>query len=617
MILESKLYYYQRDWKLQIPKEWTRRGCEIAKLALPFIALHPRVGAPLSYSLGLWNLCSHAQQRNYKEVAKIVLELSATYFHLRAGLFIRATLDIFENRDIASIISSGLYLLTLVKPKRLEFVVASLIYQACLHFYQFYEERKQVKLLTLLMGIIRVIQACECLREMKSLEYFFSQVIEEVGAKRAMITDPQGNPIDFGAFCHGYGKGMVRGANLCFRATEISDKPAIELSFKMTEVYLKRFQRILKGIAKLNEKEQLDFATLYGSDFMGFARENEYGINERVSIPTDVVYLKDLGYCLVGCEPHLHFRDHVKIFAPTLPHLRRLLTILGLDEALQKSTSDDLERMKIDFLFRMFYPAEAYPLERKRSFFELPLDQLKGKIVKKVPEMKTIFNTYKVGKQELLPGYFRLQVPIDRFLYEKGVRALTASVGFDYEDYDRLANMVKNGMFSQEMRDMNGIQGRGFNDESHYTEGGARSVYTQMIFEKDVQDQNKLEPLFCYASNLRFYFDIRVLNRGSYQYDYDLCGSRKEPYYSNRPSVFNFAAASQPNDHEVMVPDRILPGEIKGLSVKDGAVAEKLLQHFRKKGLVQNEKINGIPVGEFIQVADRMSEKLVKHCIKK
>src|SRR5947207_13310936 len=119
---------------------------------------------------------------------------------------------------------------------------------------------------------------------------------------------------------------------------------------------------------------------------MGFSRKQDYGINESFSFPADVVYLKDKGFCLVGSKPHLHLQDHVKIRAPSLHHLRRFLTILGLDEALKKSTPEDLERMEIDFLFRMFYPAKAYLLERKQSFFELTLDQLKGKIVQKIPE---------------------------------------------------------------------------------------------------------------------------------------------------------------------------------------------------------------------------------------
>jgi hypothetical protein len=110
----------------------------------------------------------------------------------------------------------------------------------------------------------------------------------------------------------------------------------------------------------------------------------------------------------------------VKVTLPpgaTLESFQHFLSIFGLEDALKKSTTEDFERLKIGKLFRTFFPAEAHPIERSESFFTLPLDQLKQKVIDTVPNMEEIFAQHTVEKKELLPGYVRYGVPVAKEVY--------------------------------------------------------------------------------------------------------------------------------------------------------------------------------------------------------
>lgn len=68
-----------------------------------------------------------------------------------------------------------------------------------------------------------------------------------------------------------------------------------------------------------------------------------------------------------------------------------------------------------------------------------------------------------------------------------------------------------------------------------------------------------------------------------------------------------------------MVPDRILPEEIKVMSVATEQLKQQIISHFRKCNLIQmdmegKEKINGISVDEFIRTEELISLDHVKHC---
>jgi hypothetical protein len=282
--------------------------------------------------------------------------------------------------------------------------------------------------------------------------------------------------------------------------------------------------------------------------------------------------------------------------------------------------------MEIAYLFRAFYPLQALAMEQDISYFTLPADELKRKIIQKQPQMQEIFDQCKARSQELLPGQARLHLPlISQVAYAKGARMLTTaltsiheSAKFTNNDLDQLANIIKNGLFSHEMREKTQMEGEGLSTGwDHYKTGGADCIFTNVIRQKEIDGKAAADRLFFSPTPFRLYISLQALNRGSYQYDNNNGGNRGFYDYASRPSIQEFLEDPRlvEGDHEVMLYTRVLPEEIQAIAVPSIEIKGRLLQHLREKKIVQvdsqgKEHLHGIPVEKFIIVHDQY--KLVK-----
>jgi hypothetical protein len=268
----------------------------------------------------------------------------------------------------------------------------------------------------------------------------------------------------------------------------------------------------------------------------------------------------------------------------------------------------------------------ADKLKKEELFFQLSPEDLKQKIVEIAPGMKKHFETYQIQETEILPGFVRYSIPIDNEVRALGGRALTAALLTNDADDDRehsdsltagildtIANIVKHGMLSAEIR-----------NEARLPLGGASSVFTQMVWQQDVDKQKKLKD-FGYHSDIRLYFSLKALNRGSYQFNIDQFGSKQGPLYSSRKNIIDFTRFFPFNIkdarmwHEVMIPYSILPEEIRAVNVTTSEMREQLLAHFKKHDIIQidpegKETIHGVPIDDFILVEKRISPKAVTNC---
>lgn len=700
--------YYSRNWEniALLPSlekdQWAKCGKQTAELVLPFISLYKPAQLPISYGLGAWNItqtsCALFQGSPHKcqdaaEIAKNVAELGFTYFQLRAGLTVNTTLELLQHfyllyqappvkriERLGSCISTSLYLLSLVKPLSLQWTIASLIFHACLSFYQSYQARTDEKTTLAiakgLMGITRLYQAHQSyvlLKNIQALEQLIrrnqemdeetdlliqeddknnadSEVIEDpthsehkkslqdtsdveqihpeketlfkdhplknlvqkIEAKRVVLINPtSGEKQDFGAYFHGYGKGLVKGANLRFQHTVTKDGSHItELHFKITEIYK---ERVLKHLDVLHTGPGC-------------------GINK---MRPGIFHIEDMGTLFVNpAKTH----DLVKVSLEgeqDIESFHKFLKAFNLEEALTISTSQDLEKLKLNFLFKFFYPPMADKLKKEEQLFQLSPEDLKQKIVEIAPEMKNHFETYQIQETELLPGFVRYSIPIDKEVRALGGRALTAALfdkdddsepsdSFTADNLDLIANIVKHGMLSVEMRQVAGISKYGMGSYTGFEEGNASSVFTQMLWQEDIDKQKKLTK-FGYRSDVRLYFSLKALNCGSYQYDNDFDGAKNIPEYLSRINIFDFTRffpfdiEGNKKWHEVMIPDRILPEEIRAMNVTTPEMREQLIAHFRKHDIIQidskgKETIHGVPIEDFILVEKRISPKIVNNC---
>jgi len=442
---------------------------------------------------------------------------------------------------------------------------------------------------------------------------------KQIEQKRVVLHHPvKDEKYDFGAFFHGYGKGMVRGDVLRFKTkTKENGTTSTELSFKINQFYFDKLKALLESQGKFPDHEsgirnipcQDQSSTrkckieLYGKGI------ESYDYNRGI--------LNGIKISLKGQE---------------IETFQRELASLGLGQAVEPSSPEDLQKTKLLFLLENFYPQAADRLRKEEGCSTLSLDELRQKIVTTTPPMKDYLDRYTVQEQEIFPGFIRLSIPIEEEIYALGGRALTCilvdrrydtefSVDLPSEQLLRVATIVHNGMLSLEKRSEGGIQPSG-----GYDDGNPEVNYTQMIWERDVKNRTEIDSLgYSEKGDVRLYFSLSALNRGSYQYNKGLYGANKGPAYENRKNIFDFMAnfpfrkKEAVKYHEFMLADRILPEEIQGMSVPSEKAKEQIVECFRTCGLIQTdslgqERIHGIPVDQFISSDERLPLNIIERC---
>ncbi len=453
----------------------------------------------------------------------------------------------------------------------------------------------------------------------------------KIDARRFTIVDANNKEYDFGSHFHGYGKGLVKGMNLNFRKITLDNGTnGLELTFRVNHLFQEKLQDMIQKLSELSPEEQQAFA--HGCQARGIKIYNKmpYTVDKSAIVKKSahLIVLEGLGSLMIGKNSYHTLKDQVKITLSeeaTLKSFNDFLTIFGLQDALKKSSDEDLERLKVGKVYRTFFPKSVYYLEHSEEFFTLPVAQLKQKIIETDPAMKDIFVQNTIVKHELFPGYVRYGVPVGQKVHALGGLALTTALtglsnSFDTEKgLDRLVNILKNGLFSQEMRQKNGIGVKGLNGSWHYKRGGAQSVYTQMLKTDDAVQEKRIIS-FEYSSPVHLYLSLDVLDQDSYQYNGDgIGGVKKADFYIYRSNIFDFAKNYLYESHEIMVPDRVAPQHFKAMSVPTEAIKQRIISRMRTCNLLQKdldgiERYNGIPVDEFIDTKDHITAELLKRC---
>jgi hypothetical protein len=235
--------------------------------------------------------------------------------------------------------------------------------------------------------------------------------------------------------------------------------------------------------------------------------------------------------------------------------LHELLSLVGLDTAIMSSSKDDLDRLKMGHLLRIFFPREATAFERSEAFFTLSKQELLDKMT---PEMKDVYDRYfdQIKESEILPGRIRYKVPglVDE-IQELGGRYLTVAItGSDSKQdlYQRAASMLSLGMLSQEMKAKYQINHHG-DYGLDYLSSGADSIYTQMLTTKNLTSKGWDTSHLYYQSKVRFLISLDALENGTYQYIEDSYGNRledsKNKYfsgsYADRLNILEFTKTLQ------------------------------------------------------------------------
>jgi hypothetical protein len=424
---------------------------------------------------------------------------------------------------------------------------------------------------------------------------------------------------DQGTYIHGFGRGLVKGMNLHLqRGTSPDGTSLTTLSFKVNTLALSHFQKPVSipmgKIAEIspvqNPKVEISFSSLLVLTDIKLIFHIQQFLN---SVSDCTLTIDGIGSLKVIGHRGLRIANVIKVSLPgklSIEDFRIFLSLFGLEEAITPSRPEDIEKMKLHFLFKCLYPREAYTLERDETVATLTVEQLKIKMVALAPPMKQYIQDHPLQPVEIVPGYVRYSLPISRQVYALGGRALTAMLSreatekkgeiatqqLDPKTLDRLIDIFRNGMVAERLEELSDA------------EGDSR-IKTQMVWKHDVEKFKKLEKFRdADEGEVRLYLSLKALNRGSCQYNRGLIRgtSFEHEAYKHRKSIlefmthFPFWKKEAIKTHEILIPDRIFPKEIRGISVATESMRNQIIDHLRKHQLIHNETINGIPLHTFI-----------------
>ena len=467
-----------------------------------------------------------------------------------------------------------------------------------------------------------------------------SSLQERIEKGEVILNDGE---ISLGSHFHGFGCELVKGENLTFRTKMVDGKEIIEFDFKINHAFRGELEKSLNQIKSIQGKKLQEILELSGSHATGISVSNGSFFEKPFESWYDddigsahKIKIEGLGTVLIGKASNIpNFYDKVVVqmeASQSVYNLHEILCLMNLDRALNLSTKDDIERLKLGHLFRNFFPREATPLERSKEYFELPIDELKAKMIKLAPEMQDVYANYfhKIREEHIFDGRVRYRIEgLADAAREAGARALTAAImgaHTDSELFDRVISMLKGGMLATEVRKVNefakdGLGGGGVD----FMSGGADSVYTQLLTKKHCDEEMKFSKLN-YQSGVRFLISLNALEMGSYQYHRDSIGNRIVDEfdkfwwwgiesYKDRESILEFIRSQQmfpmhQNGHEVMLKERVAPSFFDGLVVSDQATKDKLLLRLKSEDLILDGLVLGKPIDKFIRVADRVTEEL-------
>lgn len=689
--------YYTRDFNLDFKNlNWdhpaVQQSIRVGKVALPFLCLHGSLGRPLSLTMGVVRVVSDLRglyegkgNRAVQvcQVALSVASVAGAIFQHRFSIIFATVGEIAElvaslkSTDkvadtVLQLLNSTIYL-ALMFVSGPEMMLVSLLLQSSLQFFRAVIECRD-KGLTLeaagnfAMGFVRNIQAAQVagfliqryrvcsdpkFNDLKDAlkdgdtafleDHPLNDLMEYIEKNGVKIELKEGEEIDLGAHLSMYGKEAVKGMNLTLRMREGNQ---IEVLFKLNHVYRDKLEPYYVSIMKLDPREVSEFLFYsgYESTFLKVDKVATSYIYKGEGNSNDVfgddyrVALQGVGEVRVGATPMVvSLYDRVVVHlepGKDVRDLHHLFSVAGLNTVLKPSSADDIERMKIGQLFRVYHPGEAFMLERSESFFKMSIDELKKSIVGKVPEMETRFKDQLPAMKpfEILPGRVRYAVTgLAKEAYDLGARGVIVGVGSwgagEKDSFERAAKMIKAGAISTQIRQEASIPINGLGPEFDEVVGSSDSIFTRLVTESAYGTPFSE---ISFTGHVQLLFSLDEIETGTYQYPTDSSGTRFTPDklpkewldfwdqesldqffpYTKRADILTFTKNQQEkwyNDNEMMIKDRVPPKMITGCVVQSEKHKEELIHVFETYGLVKDSTILGRSVNEFIHVSDHLN----------
>ena len=473
--------------------------------------------------------------------------------------------------------------------------------------------------------------------------------ILSLAAKSIPVPNPQSHPLydlkavfqqlrnrqldpELGARVSGLDTGILKGGSLSIKERNIKNRMTACLDFTVNPVrrkymdkYIewiqanpeKFFQSLPSGLCKsikIHEKKEYCFK---------FADEDKVFSDEKgLNINTSVIEIEfeGLGKVIVCKNPKcLGLYNAISIeleqyleSEQTIEKLNQMVTSLGLGPIFQLQRPEDDERMKIGQLFKAYYPAKSYEMERTAAFYELPLEELRKKMTDAEKGMEKIFKKYLqdqpelMKKEEIYPGEAIWTVgDLSAQLKERGALGFVAVLAGEFEEkegIEKLKSIIKNGALSTMERFRANIKAQGQSSITDISYGSAGEVYSRMLTKRNIAGyQLGAGKRACYVL-----FDLDIVNRVGYGWAEDLYGSKVSVEYSERENPIDLLDHNpdlKGNEH--MSKKRVQPEKLR--LVLDKSLKELLIEELSQDGLIEeHEEKKYIKLNEKLVLVDQM-----------
>ncbi len=324
--------------------------------------------------------------------------------------------------------------------------------------------------------------------------------------KNAYIIETQTfGKMNMGACFNGLNTGSLKGSNLegivKKMASETGEVEQIEISFDVNPAFrgkidwqlvlFESHQELYKSVGVDVEIKDVEFYYL-GSNNGVFSSDKSLRMHGAKE-----VNFKGLGSVLIGADPKSDRTNYNRIRirldpGKKLEDLQIALVHVGLGALLGKSSVVDEERMKLHYLFRAYYPAEAMKIERASETYDLSIQDLKEAMISLAPGMEQLIESHlpKMGKEEIFPGKIRMTIPqlVEEVKAQGGVN-LTHSIGGKNinERMDTFISVLKGGIIASLHRFQSGALIKGQSSRLDHLYGAGDSVFTQLTTQGEIE----------------------------------------------------------------------------------------------------------------------------------
>ncbi len=465
----------------------------------------------------------------------------------------------------------------------------------------------------------------------------------------------------FDVFINALGAGTLKHHVLRGRVFAVKDHSIFRLEGRLTHFARSRLDGLIAFLSTQSDSLEISpFKKIKVKKIWDFSPPKDNNPANFRSIITESEFthinFEGIGDLLVGEKNH--YCQHTRFIIQSNPLISTnkapelfysMLAFMGLGEIAHAERSVDIDRIKIFQLFRAYFPKEIYPFERAQDPFEIPLNDLKTRMIQSVSNYERskankIFHSLdSLVPQEVYKNFNIWSVKdFSHQMKAEGANYLITGVGcigfnpWAKNDDDvqvkmqfetatnHIAKILKVGIFSTLDRRILGIAHEGISSHQDVECGGGDSVFCRLLISPWAKKVS-IKKIF-FSGHIQIIFDLSLLDRVGYGFIYDHYGTKTaSPQnnfsfpYKERQNLINLTKElSSPSSaqwyNEVCIKHRISPEYILGLQVPTEEKKQILLETLRKKDLIQvidgKECWEGNPIETFIRVGDTFKDHL-------